>query len=112
MGLLLRRAEFTARYPDPLQSQVRPGLLVELLPRFPALLVVALPASQSVLTGTLGAVTGPAAGEPAPHGVEAAPGICAHFSQLTGARAKQELAQEPVDGIDVIPRPPRPECRI
>lgn len=63
-------------------------------------------------SGTPGAVTVPAASELAPDGVESAPGICAHFSQFTGARAKEELAQEPIDGRDVISRPPCPECRI
>src|SRR5579863_8964902 len=60
----------------------------------------------------LGAARGPPAGDLAPHGIEATPGICAHFSQFTGIRAKQELAEERVDGRDVISPPSRPECRI
>ena len=87
-GLHIYQAEFTTRYLYPFQSQIRPGLPVELFPRFPALLGVVLPEIPPRLpTGILGAVTGPAVDKPAPYSVEVAPSLdCAVTALIDSGR--------------------------
>src|SRR5262245_26432458 len=93
----------------PHPSQLHAGLLAELTPRVLALLGEVRPQTRWLLDG----VPDPAPAELG-HG-EIPPRVGADPSQLRVTRAKQELVEEPVDGIDVI-APPRdqflPERRV